>query len=64
MHASNIAGQRPQTPAYVTLTRRLRGAHASGDAYRKGRHGSLDAQTAHAPADRDVACIVLPFRRR
>ena len=65
MHASTTATRRPQAPAYVTLTRRLQGAHASGDAYRKGRRGSLGAsQDADKLANSSETAIVLPFRPR
>lgn len=64
MHASTTATRRTQAPTYVTLTRRLQGAHASGDAYRKGRRGSLDAQVAAKLPSGGETATVLPFRPR
>jgi|GEM_PF-5180498 len=64
MHAFTTIARRPQAPAYVTLTRRVQGAHASGDAYRKGRRGSLADTQAIQPASSNEVAVVLPFRPR
>jgi hypothetical protein len=52
---------------YLDLTRRLRGAYASRDAYRRGRRGAAAAPSAEEGSRRMRPCDaqnVVPFRPR